>query len=172
VPGPLVLDVGAGTGAAALADAPGRLVVGLDRSGAALRRAAASAPGPGHPPPLVRADARALPVRAGALDGATAHSVLYLVPDPAGVLAELGRAVRPGGRVALLEPRRGAAPLAPAWRRGARFAASMVLWRAMSRLHRRFEAGELAALLEAAGFREVRVEPALDGFALVASATR
>ncbi|HET9555364.1 MAG TPA: methyltransferase domain-containing protein, partial [Anaeromyxobacteraceae bacterium] len=120
----------------------------------------------------VQADALRLPVRPGALDGATAHSVLYLVPDPAGLLAEVHRALRPGGRVALLEPRAGEAPLAPAWRRGARFGTSMALWRAMSRLHRRFEAGELAGLLRAAGFREVRVEPALDGFALLASATR
>lgn len=42
----------------------------------------------------------------------------------------------------------------------------------MSGLHRRFDPPGLAALLAGAGFGDVRVEPVLGGFGLVASATR
>jgi SAM-dependent methyltransferase len=122
--------------------------------------------------PLLRADARHLPVRDGALDGATGHSLLYLLPDPAAALAEVARTVRPGGRVAFLEPAATPGTLGGALRAGPRFAASMALWRVMSGLHRRFDPPGLAALLAGAGFRDVRVEPALGGFGLVASATR
>jgi len=173
VPGPRVLDVGVGPGESAFAPRPGaRAPMGLDLSMAVLRRAAGRARAGGLDLPLVRADAGCLPVRTGALDGATGHSVLYLLDDAATALLELRRAVRPGGRVAFLEPSADRPALAPAWRRGPRFAASMLLWGAMSGLHRRFDAAGLAALLAAAGFEAVRVEPALRGFALLASARR
>jgi len=173
VPGRRVLDVGVGPGESSLAPrAGGGLPIGLDLSMAVLRRAAVRARARGLALPLLQADAACLPVRTGALDGATGHSVLYLLDDPGAALRELRRAVRPGGRVAFLEPS-GARPRAwPAWRQGPRFGASMALWGAMSGLHRRFDAAGLAALLAAAGFDEVRVEPALRGFALLGSARR
>jgi len=46
------------------------------------------------------ADARALPVEDGAFDAAVSGLVLNFIPDPAQALAEMGRAVRPGGIVA------------------------------------------------------------------------
>lgn len=175
VPGPLVLDLGVGPGESsleALRAAPGRRAVGLDLSAAMVRRTAARAARAGLRLPLLRADAQRLPVRSGALDGVTGHSVLYLLPDPAEALAEVARVLRPGGRVAFLEPAAGR----PRWRAaaagGPRFAASMAMWRVMSGLHRRFDAAALAGLLRGAGLREVRVEPALGGFALLADATR
>jgi hypothetical protein len=48
----------------------------------------------------------------------------------------------------------------------------MALWRVMSGLHRRFDPPALAALLTGAGFVEVRVEPVLEGFGLLAHAAR
>ncbi|WP_242394527.1 class I SAM-dependent methyltransferase [Anaeromyxobacter oryzisoli] len=174
VSGQRVLDLGIGPGASALALAaadPARRPIGLDRSRQMLRRAAAAAAAARVRLPLVRADAGALPLRPGALDGATGHSVLYLLPDPAAALVELRAALRPGGRVAFLEPRAGPLP-ARALRGGVRVAAAMLLWRGMSRLHRRFTEAGLAALLDAAGFRAARAWPVLRGFGVMATAER
>jgi SAM-dependent methyltransferase len=123
--------------------------------------------------PLLRADALALPVRDGALDGATGHSFLYLLDDPAAALAELRRALRPGGRVAFLEPGVGPGRLRAALREdGPRHALAMAMWRGMSRLHRRFDGPALEALLAGSGFEEARAWPVLSGFGLMATAAR
>jgi ubiquinone/menaquinone biosynthesis C-methylase UbiE len=175
VPGPRVLDLGVGPGASSLEGAradPRRRAVGLDRSATMLRRAARLSARQGRPMPLLRADAQVLPIRTGALDGVTGHSLLYLLPDPAAALAEVARAVRAGGRVAFLEPSCGHHSLRSALADGPRLAASMIMWRVMSGLHRRFTAEELGGLLRGAGFREVRVEATLAGYGLMADATR
>lgn len=170
VPGPLVLDVGVGPGASALArPGDGRRHVGLDLSAAMIARAARAARRRGVHLPLVQGDALALPVRDGALDGVTAHSVLYLLPSPERALSEMRRALRPGGRVALLEPRAGPADPGALSARAPRVALSMLLWRGMSRLHRRFAEAELEALLAAAGFAAPRAWPVLGGFGVMAT---
>jgi ubiquinone/menaquinone biosynthesis C-methylase UbiE len=175
VPGPLVLDLGVGPGAGAVEMArahPSRRHLGLDRSADMVSRAAAAAFRAGVPLSLVLGDALALPVRDGALDGVTAHSFLYLVPDPAGALAEVRRALRPGGGVALLEPRAGSLGLGGALACGPRGAASMLLWRTMSRLHRRFTEAALVALLERAGLGAARAWPVMGGCGVLAVAAR
>lgn len=175
VPGPRVLDLGVGPGTSAIEmarAAPGGRYVGLDASATMLRRAAAEVRRAGLALPLVQGDALRLPVRAAAFDGATGHSLLYLLPDPAAALAELARVVRPGGRVALLEPRAGRGRLREALAEGPRLAAAMVLWRGMSRLHRRFDEASLAGLLTAAGFRGARAWPVLAGYGVMATAER
>jgi ubiquinone/menaquinone biosynthesis C-methylase UbiE len=176
VPGPRVLDLGIGPGTSALemwrAD-PTRRHVGLDRSGAMLRRARGHAADAGVPLALVHADALALPFRDGALDGATGHSLLYLLDDPARALAEVRRALRPGGAVAFLEPRaQGARPGEALARGGASHLVAMVMWRGMSRLHRRFDEETLPALLSGAGFAAARAWPVLSGYGVMATATR
>jgi ubiquinone/menaquinone biosynthesis C-methylase UbiE len=174
VPGPRVLDLGVGPGTAALEMVraePSRLHLGLDVSARMLSRASARARSAGAPLLLVRADVRALPVREAVFDGATGHSILYLLPDPRAALRELRRALRPGGRVAFLEPRLGG-DLRNALQRSAHHAVAMTLWRSMARLHRCYDEPSLSALLAEAGFVEPRAWPVLSGYGVMATAAR
>jgi ubiquinone/menaquinone biosynthesis C-methylase UbiE len=176
VPGPRVLDLGIGPGTSALEMAgadPSRAHVGLDRSAWMLRLARRRAAAAGVALPLVRADALRLPFRDGSLDAATGHSVLYLLDDPAGALAEVHRALRPGGGVAFLEPRAGTARVREAFVAGGpRHALAMSMWRGMARLHRRFDEATLPALLEGAGFSRAHAWPVLSGFGVMVTAVR
>jgi SAM-dependent methyltransferase len=173
VAGPRVLDLGVGPGTSALEmarAAPAHRHVGLDRSAAMLRLAAAAARRARVDLPLVRANALALPFRSGSLDGVTGHSVLYLLPDPLAALGEVRRVLRPGGAVAFLEPRAGPRAFLAALAAGPRCALSMLLWRAMARLHRRFDEAALPALLREAGLVEPRAWPVLFGYGVMATA--
>ena len=175
VGGPRVLDLGVGPGTSALEMAradPARRHVGVDVSAAMLRRAARRARAAGVALALIRADALALPVRSGAFDAATGHSFLYLLDDAAAALEEVRRVVRPGGRVAFLEPRHGDARLGEALRGGPRHGVAMALWRGMSRLHRRYDEATLPALLARAGFADARAWPVLSGYGVMAIAAR
>jgi SAM-dependent methyltransferase len=93
--GASVLDVGAGTGAATrAARARGATrVVAVD---SAFGMLAVDAP---RRPPAAVADARALPLRAGAFDVVVAAFSLNHVDDPAIALAEAARVVRRGGAI-------------------------------------------------------------------------
>ncbi|MGH8920866.1 MAG: ubiquinone/menaquinone biosynthesis methyltransferase [Actinomycetes bacterium] len=96
-PGSMVLDVACGTGDLCrdLATA-GYRPVGVYLSAGMLRHARARVP-------LVHGDALALPVGDGRLDGAVSGFALRNVVELPGLWRELARAVRPGGRVALLD---------------------------------------------------------------------
>lgn len=100
-PGGRYLDVGAGSGQAAsqLSAEYAVDVVALDRS-ARMGRLAASR-GLSH---VVVADADRLPFAAGSFDGASADRVLQHLDDPEAALDELGRVLRPGGRLVLADP--------------------------------------------------------------------
>jgi ubiquinone/menaquinone biosynthesis C-methylase UbiE len=170
-----VLDLGTGPGTSAIELAraePGARLVGLDLSAAMLGRARRRAATAALSIPFVRADATLLPFAAGSFDGAAGHSFLYLVPDPLAVLRDLRRVVRPGGRVAFLEPREGAPDLAGAAAGGLRFGASMAIWRIMSGLHRRFDERAASALLAEAGFAAPRAGPVLAGCGVVLTGER
>lgn len=108
-PGSLVLDLACGTGD--LADSArraGHRIVGADLSFGMLDRR--------HDPfPAVQADAAALPLADRSLDGIVCGYALRNFTDLAGSLAEAGRVLRPGGRLALLEV---AAPAPGLLRRG------------------------------------------------------
>lgn len=55
---------------------------------------------------FVRGDAAQLPLSAGCLDAVGCFAALHLFPDPEAALAGMGRALAPGGRIAVLTSRR------------------------------------------------------------------
>jgi arsenite methyltransferase len=101
-PGECILDVGCGPGfyCAELAEevGPSGSVVGVDSSPAMLELAARRCAE--HEGVELRpADAVSLPVDDASFDAALCVQVLEYVPDPTVALAEMHRALRPGGRV-------------------------------------------------------------------------
>jgi ubiquinone/menaquinone biosynthesis C-methylase UbiE len=102
-----VLEVGCGTGVvlrdlARMVGPRGR-VVGVDTSRLVLDAAGRLLDDAGLRPRITlrRADAARLPFAAGRFDAAVAVTVLLHVAEPAGVVAEMTRVVRPGGIVAV-----------------------------------------------------------------------
>ncbi len=101
-PGERILDVGCGPGffCTELLDevGPDGMIIGLDTSPQMLALAARRCQGHGNVE-FHEADATALPVPDASADAALCVQVLEYVPDVAAGLAELRRALRPGGRV-------------------------------------------------------------------------
>jgi demethylmenaquinone methyltransferase/2-methoxy-6-polyprenyl-1,4-benzoquinol methylase len=97
-----VLDVATGTGAVAreLITQKGCTVVGLDQSPEMLAEARRRLP---RSVTLIQGSAEELPFPDAAFDGLTFTYLLRYVEDPAAVLGELARVVRPGGTIAGLE---------------------------------------------------------------------
>jgi 2-polyprenyl-3-methyl-5-hydroxy-6-metoxy-1,4-benzoquinol methylase len=123
-----VLDVGCGDGAYALAAArAGARVAGLDRSADAVGAARARAEAEGLAVDLRVADAGALPFSAARFDVVLAVTVLCFVDEPAQVVAEMTRVLRPGGVLVLGELCRWS--VWAAWRRLRAWAGSTT-WRA------------------------------------------
>ena len=104
--GGVALDVGSGPGnvttSLAHAAGPDGLALGIDISEPMLARAVRAAAGPQVG--FLRADAQKLPFRDGSFDAAISLAVLQLIPDPAAALAEIGRVLKPGGRLAVMVP--------------------------------------------------------------------
>ncbi|MGY9073573.1 MAG: ubiquinone/menaquinone biosynthesis methyltransferase [Acidimicrobiales bacterium] len=96
-PGALVLDLACGTGDMCndLTRA-GLTAYGLDFSAGMLRHARTSAP-------LLRGDVMQLPVADGQVDGITCGFAMRNFTELPVFFNELGRAVRPGGRIGLLD---------------------------------------------------------------------
>jgi SAM-dependent methyltransferase len=154
-----VLDVGGGTGgfAVPMAEAGHRVTV-VDASPdalAALNRRAADA-GVADRVRAVQGDGDALAglIPPDSADLILCHAVLEVVDDPAGVIAGMAGALRPGGAVSLLVAGRAAAVLGRAVN-GHLDAASAVAndpdGRAGPRDGRRYDAETAAALLSGAG---------------------
>jgi demethylmenaquinone methyltransferase / 2-methoxy-6-polyprenyl-1,4-benzoquinol methylase len=106
-PGETVLDVACGTGAVAieLARRRGAEVVGIDQSPEMLAegRRRVELAGLAHLILLREGRAEELPFPDASFDALTFTYLLRYVDDPAAVLMELARVVRPGGTIAMLE---------------------------------------------------------------------
>ncbi len=176
-PGSVVLDIGCGT--ADLARSllrKGHRPVGVDLSFGMLTAAHAGGAA------LVQADAAQLPFSLAAADAAVSGFAVRNFADLKGVINELGRVLRPGGRLALLEvgePRHRLVRLGHrAWftqvvpRLGALLsdgAAYRYLPRSVAYLP---PLPELASLLRDAGFTDVKHDPFSGGIAQCVTATR
>jgi ubiquinone/menaquinone biosynthesis C-methylase UbiE len=107
-PGQRVLEIGPGTGlqalhVAALLGPAGRLdIVDIQQPmlDHVMRRAAARPAGPIVP---ARADARQLPYADGSFDAAYLVTVLGEIPDPGAAIREIGRVLKPAGRLVVGE---------------------------------------------------------------------
>ena len=169
----VVVDLGCGPGVSTFELArtlPNAMLVGLDVAARMLNEARRRE-GPKRITWL-RADAACLPIATASVDACTGHSFLYLVADRRATLAEIRRVLKPGGRVALMEPNARPATVrrALAVSRDPRHLLSVTLWRPFSRFHGRFSPQTLAATLERAGFVDVAIEESLGGLGLLASA--
>lgn len=141
----VVGDLGAGTGALAARLAPfARRIVAVDRSEEML--AAAGARLQDHDKvDLRKGELESLPVDDDELDLAILALVLHYVVDPPAVLAEVRRALSPGGRLVIVDMRR--------HDRGPGFT------EAMGHVWPGFESERMEAWLADAGFEARRVVP-------------
>ncbi|GLI03170.1 methyltransferase domain-containing protein [Phytohabitans aurantiacus] len=162
-----ILDAGGGTGgfAVPLAEAGHRVTV-VDASPdalAALTRRAAEA-GVADRVRALQGDADALAgfVEPASVDLVLCHSVLDVVDDPAGVVAAVAAALRPGGAASILVAGKAAAVLHRAIT-GQLAAAAELLAHPEGRVaerdtvRRRYDADSAAALLRAAGLDVVEI---------------
>jgi ubiquinone/menaquinone biosynthesis C-methylase UbiE len=167
-PGLRALNVGVGTGLdqARLEAAvqPDGRAFGVDLAPAMLELSRARAG-----TPLCRADARRLPFSTDSFDRLFSSYVLDLIPaaDLPGLLAELRRVLRPGGRLALVSLTEGADPLSRA-----AIAAWKLAYRASPLLCGGCRPLQLGSLAQRAGFtiaaREVVVQLGVPSEVLVA----
>ncbi len=185
-PGTRVLDLACGTGDLAIAAAGrGASVVGLDITPRmiVLARRAALARRTDRPVVWGVADMMALPVRTGAFDRVTTGYGLRNVPDLRGALAEIHRVLEPGGRLCALDFNRPESPLVRGLYLGYLTAVGSALgwilhrdpdtYRYIPASIRRYPGARgIVALLEAAGFVDVRHVPVLGGLMAIHVATR
>ena len=100
--GERLLIVGVGTGADLPHLPDGLEVLATDLTPAMLEKAKARAR-PGLAVDFRVMDGMALELPDASFDAALLHMVLEVIPDPARCLAEVGRVLRPGGRVAVFD---------------------------------------------------------------------
>lgn len=141
-----VVDFGCGTGVLTVELARwARRVTAIDRSSAALHQAAARAEREGlSNVTYLEADLHALPLGTGKKDLVVASQSLHHVEDPAAVLAEAARILKPGGRIMILE-------LMPHQERWVK--------ERLGHVHQGFEPDALEKQLSKAGFKSIQFTP-------------
>lgn len=111
VEGHELLEVGVGTGKNLPYHPEASEIVAIDLSRNMMARAQQRVSQSGATVELAQTDAQRLPFATGVFDAAVATFVFCSVPDPVQGLAEVGRVVRSGGQVLLLEHVRVNAPV-------------------------------------------------------------
>ena len=158
----------------------GHWTVGFDFSMGMLQAAPPATGGSG--PPLVNADVLELPVPNGALDGATCGFALRNLTSVPPLLAELARALRPGGRIGLLEVDQPSNAVLR-WGHGLYFGRVVPLIGAVLSDRDAYRylpdsvaylppSGELQAMVRTAGFTDVQHRRLSAGIAQLITATR
>ncbi len=147
--GEALLDLGCGTGAllrAVAASTAAPSLVGVDVSLPMLQSARSRLE---RDVALIVADVAALPVDSGSIDAVVSVSSFHYWPDPAGGLREIGRALRPGGRLVITD-----------WCDDFVGCKLLDRWLRLTRraYHRIYGARECTALVARAGFKLQRVE--------------
>jgi SAM-dependent methyltransferase len=163
-----ILEIGCGSGGLLTASAEtGRAVIGVDIAMRWLVIARRRLRDHALPAQLLGASAERLPWADDTFDAVAADSVLEHLEDPALALKEWKRVLRPSGRLIVWSPNRlalapdphvglwGVGWLPPAWA-----SAYVRLRLACEWTVRPFSAGEAHRLAVAAGFTDVRIEPA------------
>jgi demethylmenaquinone methyltransferase/2-methoxy-6-polyprenyl-1,4-benzoquinol methylase len=175
--GDRVLDIAAGTGDLTRAFAhrvgPRGLVLHTDINEAMLRRGRERLIDEGLLMPSVLADAQALPLPDACMDVVSVAFGLRNMTDKAAALGEMGRVLKPGGRLLVLEFSKVAAPLAPVYdwysfnvlpRLGRWIANDAASYRYLAesiRMHP--DQAGLKAMIKAAGFGHVDVHDLVAG---------
>jgi ubiquinone/menaquinone biosynthesis C-methylase UbiE len=148
-PGERLLDVGSGTGLllrAAAREFPDSVVIGADLSIDMLRSARST----GFEPPLVAADAVALPVADASCAVVVTASSLHFWPEPDAGLREILRVLRPGGMLVLTDW------CDDYW--SCRVIDRWLRWTGRATYHHVYGSSECERLLTGAGFHVTRVE--------------
>jgi demethylmenaquinone methyltransferase/2-methoxy-6-polyprenyl-1,4-benzoquinol methylase len=187
-PAGAILDVCTGTGDLALAYAraatPGVRIVASDFCRPMLDRGVEKARVAGKSVEWIEADAQALPFPDAEFDLVTVAFGLRNIADTARGLAEMGRVLKPGGRLAILEfslPRNALVRGGYLWyfRRVLPFLGNAVArnrsdaYTYLNKSVEEFPSGErLATLVRAAGFDTVEMIPLTFGIATLTLATR
>ncbi|WP_290870563.1 methyltransferase domain-containing protein [Hamadaea sp.] len=152
-----VVDVGGGTGgfAVPLAEAGHRVTVvdpSPDALAAAIRRAADANLSGRLTAIQGDADGLAELIEPGSADLVLCHAVLEVVDDPGRVASALARTLRPGGAASVVVANRAAAVLTKAMSGRITEAESLLAPGALDGHRRRYDAGEISAVLSGAGF--------------------